>query len=124
MTLAPAWSADLSSLARASFQGRAGAGPRIAVLLPCFNEAATIAQVVADFRRVLPTAAIHVYDNNSADGTAAAATAAGALVRRAPLQGKGNVVRLMFSDIEADLYVLADGDGTYNADAAPAMVRR
>ena len=84
----------------------------IAVLIPCHNEAATIAKVVRDFRAALPDAAIHVYDNNSTDGTAAAAEAAGALVRAEPLQGKGNVVRRMFADIEADLYVLVDGDDT------------
>ena len=94
----------------------------IAVLIPCHNEAATIAKVVRDFRAALPDAAIHVYDNNSTDGTAAAAEAAGALVRAEPLQGKGNVVRRMFADIEADLYVLVDGDDTYAAAAAPSMI--
>jgi glycosyltransferase involved in cell wall biosynthesis len=98
--------------------------PRIAVLAPCHNEAETIAQVVADFARALPGAAIWVFDNSSTDATAAKAEAAGALVRRAPLRGKGNVVRRMFSDIDADIYVLVDGDGTYDAAAAPAMVRR
>jgi glycosyltransferase involved in cell wall biosynthesis len=92
---------------------------RVAVLLPCFNEAATIGEVVRDFRAALPGAAIHVYDNNSTDGTAERAEAAGALVGRERLQGKGHVVRRMFADIEADIYVLADGDGTYGgADAA------
>jgi len=95
---------------------------RIAVLIPCHNEAATIAKVVRDFRTALPEAAIHVYDNNSTDGTATIAEGAGALVRPEPLQGKGNVVRRMFADIEADLYVLVDGDDTYDAGAAPAMV--
>ena len=97
--------------------------PRIAVLIPCFNEQAAIGKVVADFRVALPEAVIHVYDNNSTDGTAAAARAAGALVRHEVLQGKGHVVRRMFADIEADIYVLVDGDDTYEAAAAPRMVR-
>lgn len=104
--------------------GEAAAQPRIAVLVPCFNEAATIAQVVAAFARALPEAAIWVFDNNSTDDTAAIAEAAGARVRHAPLRGKGNVVRRMFSDVEADIYLLVDGDDTYDATAAPMMVRR
>src|ERR671937_2153732 len=79
---------------------------RVAVLVPCYNEEATIATVIADFRAALPDAALYVYDNNSADGTAAAALAAGAVVRRESHQGKGNVVRRMFTDIDADIYVL------------------
>ena len=94
----------------------------IAVLIPCYNEAATIAAVIEGFRRVLPGASIYVYDNNSADGTAEAAADAGALVRREMYQGKGNVVRRMFADIEADIYVLADGDLTYDAAAAGRLV--
>ena len=97
--------------------------PRIAVLIPCFNEEVAIAKVVTDFRAALPKAEIFVYDNNSRDGTVAAAGAAGALVRREALQGKGHVVRRMFADIEADAYVLVDGDDTYEASAAPEMVR-
>jgi glycosyltransferase involved in cell wall biosynthesis len=97
--------------------------PRIAVLIPCYNEAVAIGGVVAGFRAALPQAAIYVYDNNSADGTAEAAAAAGALVRRETLQGKGHVVRRMFADIEADAYVLVDGDGTYDPARAPDMVR-
>ena len=97
---------------------------RVAVLVPCHNEAIAIPNVVAAFRAALPGAAIYVYDNNSADGTAAAARAAGALVRRETLQGKGHVVRRMFADIEADIYVLVDGDDTYDAAAAPSMLRR
>ncbi len=97
-------------------------GPRIAVLIPCFNEQAAIGKVVADFRAALPEAVIHVYDNNSTDGTAEAARAAGAVVRNEALQGKGNVVRRMFADVEADIYVLVDGDDTYEAAAAPGMV--
>lgn len=96
--------------------------PRIAVLVPCYNEAVAIPKVVADFRAALPGAAIYVYDNNSSDGTVAAARAAGAVVRTETLQGKGNVVRRMFADVEADIYVLVDGDDTYDADAAPGMV--
>ncbi len=94
----------------------------IAVLIPCYNEAATIAAVIEGFRRVLPGASIYVYDNNSTDGTAEVAAAAGALVRREMYQGKGNVVRRMFADIEADVYVLADGDLTYDAAAAGRLV--
>src|SRR5271157_3601781 len=97
--------------------------PRIAVLIPCFNEEVAIGKVVADFRAVLPGAEVFVYDNNSRDGTVAAAQAAGALVRREALQGKGHVVRRMFADIEADAYVLVDGDDTYEASAASEMVR-
>jgi glycosyltransferase involved in cell wall biosynthesis len=98
--------------------------PAIAVLIPCHDEAATIAGVVAGFRAALPGATAWVYDNNSTDGTAAAAAAAGAQVRAAPLQGKGNVVRRMFSDVEADIYILVDGDGTYDAAVAPLLVAR
>jgi glycosyltransferase involved in cell wall biosynthesis len=97
---------------------------RIAVLVPCHNEEATVARVTADFARALPGAAVWVFDNNSTDATAARAEAAGARVRHVPLKGKGNVVRRMFSDIDADVYVLVDGDGTYDAGAAPMMVRR
>jgi glycosyltransferase involved in cell wall biosynthesis len=97
--------------------------PKIVVLLPCHNEAVTIAKVVSDFRRALPDAVIFVYDNNSTDETAAVAAAAGAVVRSETLQGKGNVVRRMFADVQADIYVLADGDDTYQASAAPEMIR-
>jgi glycosyltransferase involved in cell wall biosynthesis len=95
---------------------------RIAVLIPCFNEEASIGRVVQDIRAALPTAAIHVYDNNSNDCTASIARAAGAIVRRESQQGKGNVVRRMFADVEADIYVLLDGDDTYDAAAAPTLV--
>lgn len=96
---------------------------RVAVLIPCYNEALTIAQVVRDFSAALPCARIYVYDNNSTDQTAKRAAEAGALVRSEPLQGKGHVVRRMFRDIDADLYVLVDGDATYDASAAPLMLR-
>ena len=98
------------------------AAPRIAVIVPCYNEAIAIAKVVADFRAALPEAVIYVYDNNSSDDTVAVARAAGALVRRETLQGKGNVIRRAFADVDADLYVLVDGDDTYDAAAAPGMV--
>lgn len=98
------------------------AAPRIAVLLPCYNEEAAIGQVVRDFRRALPQARIYVYDNASTDRTAAVAAEAGATVVSEPLRGKGNVVRRMFADVEADIYVLADGDDTYDAAAAPGLV--
>lgn len=96
---------------------------QVAVLIPCHNEEAAIAKVVADFRKALPDATIYVYDNNSTDRTTQRAEAAGALVRRERLQGKGHVVRRMFADIEADAYVLVDGDDTYDAAAAPEMLR-
>ncbi len=99
-----------------------GTAPRLAVMIPCYNEEATIAGVVAAFRSALPKAALHVYDNNSSDLTAERAAGAGAVVRRAPLQGKGETVRLMFADVEADVYVLVDGDGTYEAAAAPRLI--
>ncbi|MCC2976435.1 glycosyltransferase family 2 protein [Sphingomonas sp. PL-96] len=95
---------------------------KIAVLLPCYNEEAAIAQTVAGFREALPDATIYVYDNNSQDRTVAVAREAGAVVRSERIQGKGAVVRRMFADIEADVYVMADGDATYDASVAPAMV--
>ncbi len=96
--------------------------PRIAVLLPCFNEEATIAATVAGFRAALPSAAIYVYDNNSRDRTREIASAGGAVVRSERQQGKGHVVRRMFADIDADVYVMADGDLTYDPGSAQAMV--
>lgn len=98
--------------------------PTVAVILPCYNEEAAIAQTVADFRAALPQATIYVYDNNSSDRTAEVAGAAGAVVRTERMQGKGHVVRRMFADVEADVYVMADGDATYEAAAAPRLVRR
>jgi glycosyltransferase involved in cell wall biosynthesis len=100
------------------------AHPRIAVLLPCFNEEAAIAKVIAGFRKALPGAAIYVYDNNSRDRTADKAKKAGAIVRTERQQGKGHVVRRMFADVDADIYVMADGDLTYDPKAAPAMVEQ
>ena len=96
----------------------------IAILVPCFNEALTVGKTVAAFREALPFATVYVYDNNSTDGTIEVARAAGAVVRTEPRQGKGNVVRRMFADIDADVFVLVDGDATYEAQAARRMVRR
>jgi len=98
------------------------ASPKIAVLLPCYNEEAAIAKTVAGFRAALPGATIYVYDNNSRDRTRQVAAEAGALVRSERQQGKGHVVRRMFADIDADVYVMADGDLTYDPSAAPQMV--
>jgi glycosyltransferase involved in cell wall biosynthesis len=97
---------------------------RIAVLVPCFNEEAAVAAVVNGFRKALPSAQVYVYDNNSKDRTAEVARAAGAEVRSERRQGKGHVVRRMFADIEADVYVLVDGDATYDAPSAPGMIER
>ena len=97
---------------------------KIAVLIPCYNESRTVTKVVSDFRRALPDAVIYVYDNNSTDGTDALARAAGAVVRYERQQGKGNVIRRMFSEIDAKCYVMADGDDTYPAESAPEMVRK
>jgi glycosyltransferase involved in cell wall biosynthesis len=104
--------------------GAATAGPQVAVLVPCYNEERAIAEVVAGFRAALPEAAVYVYDNNSTDRTVEAARQAGAVVRRETYQGKGHVVRRMFNDVEADIYVLVDGDATYHAPSAPAMIAK
>lgn len=96
---------------------------RVAVLLPCYNEEKTIGKVVRDFREVLPSADIYVYDNNSTDRTVEEATVAGAIVRHEYTQGKGNVIRRMFREVEADCYLMADGDDTYPAHHAPDMVK-
>jgi glycosyltransferase involved in cell wall biosynthesis len=96
---------------------------RVAVLIPCYNEAQSIGKVVDDFKAVLPEAVIYVYDNNSTDGTAEIAAEAGAVVRKEPRQGKGNVVRRMFREIDADVYLMTDGDGTYPASAALEMLK-
>lgn len=98
-------------------------GLRVAVLVPCHNESAAIATVVHQFREALPRAIVYVYDNCSTDDTSQVARAAGAIVRSEPEPGKGNVVRRMFADIDADIYVIVDGDATYEAEAAPGMVR-
>ena len=97
---------------------------RIAVLLPCYNEETAIVQTIAGFRAALPDATIYVYDNNSRDRTVEVARAAGAIVRLEKIQGKGAVVRRMFADVDADIYVMADGDATYDATAAPALIAR
>jgi len=97
---------------------------KTAVLIPCYNEEAAIAAVVRDFRAALPDAAIYVYDNNSKDRTVELAASAGAVVRRETLQGKGNVVRRMFADIDADVYVMVDGDDTYHAPSAPMLIEK
>jgi glycosyltransferase involved in cell wall biosynthesis len=97
---------------------------RVAVLVPCFNEEAAVAAVVADFRKALPAAKIYVYDNNSSDRTVAVAREAGAEVRSERRQGKGHVVRRMFADVDADVYVLVDGDATYDAPSAPRMIEK
>jgi glycosyltransferase involved in cell wall biosynthesis len=96
--------------------------PRIAVLLPCYNEEAAIGQTIAGFRKALPGATVYVYDNNSRDKTIEWAKKAGAIVRTERMQGKGHVVRRMFADVDADIYIMADGDLTYDPKAAPAMV--
>lgn len=97
---------------------------RVAILVPCYNEALTIATIVRDFQAHLPQAQVYVFDNNSTDGTAQIAREAGAIVRNVPSQGKGSVVRRMFADIEADAYVMVDGDDTYDASVAPQLVAR
>src|ERR1019366_8424378 len=114
--------AELGQFAQQEFLQVEPVQPRIAVLVPCFNEEAAVATVVADFRKALPSAEIFVYDNNSSDRTVAVARAAGAEVRSERRQGKGHVVRRMFADIDADIYLLVDGDATYDAASAPRMI--
>jgi glycosyltransferase involved in cell wall biosynthesis len=127
--LEPESSRDVKAPAPPIEAGRArrarlgAAGPRVAVLIPCLNEEASVPRVIAGFHASLPDAAIYVYDNNSRDRTAEVARAAGAQVRVERLQGKGHVLRRMFADVEADVFVLVDGDDTYDAAAAPALVR-
>ncbi|MFO1312158.1 MAG: glycosyltransferase family 2 protein [Burkholderiales bacterium] len=101
-----------------------GSPPRVAVLVPCFNEAPTVARVIADFRAALPGCTVYVYDNRSTDGTGDIARASGAVVRREERPGKGGVMRRMFAEIDADIYVVADGDATYDAASAPEMIDR
>jgi len=112
----------LAQFAQRGFPQAEPAQPRVAVLVPCFNEEAAVATVIADFRAILPSAEIFVYDNNSSDRTVAVARDAGAQVRSERRQGKGHVVRRMFADIDADIYVLVDGDATYDAASAPRMI--
>src|SRR3979490_586159 len=112
----------LAQFAQREFPQAEPAQPRVAVLVPCFNEEAAVATVVADFRKALPSAEICVYDNKSSDRTVAVAREAGAQVRSERRQGKGHVVRRMFADIDADIYVLVDGDATYDAASAPRMI--
>ena len=112
----------LAQFAKTEYPQAETAQPRIAVLVPCFNEEAAVATVVADFQNALPSAEIYVYDNNSSDRTKAVAVEAGAKVRSERRQGKGHVVRRMFADIDADIYVLVDGDATYDAASAPRMI--
>jgi hypothetical protein len=112
----------LAQFAEREFPQAEPAQMRIAVLVPCFNEEAAIASVIADFRKALPSADIFVYDNNSSDRTVAVACEAGAVVRSERRQGKGHVVRRMFADVDADIYVLVDGDATYDAASAPRMI--
>jgi len=100
------------------------AAPKVAIIVPCYNEALTIADIVRDFNAVLPDATVYVFDNNSKDGTADIARKAGAVVRHVGAQGKGSVVRRMFADIEADAYVMVDGDNTYDASVAPQLIER
>lgn len=95
---------------------------KIAVLIPCYNESKTIKKVVEDFKKVLPSATVYVYDNNSSDGTSEIAESAGAVVRHEYQQGKGNVIRRMFREIDAECYIMTDGDDTYPAEFAPSMV--
>ena len=95
---------------------------KIAVIIPCYNEGVTIEKVIKDFKNILPEAAIYVYDNNSTDGTDKKAKEAGAIVRYEYRQGKGNVIRSMFRDIDAQCYLMVDGDDTYPAESAPEMV--
>ncbi len=103
-------------------EASSGSHPRVAILIPCYNEALTISHVVRDFHSLLPHARIYVYDNNSTDDTLRVAAEAGAIVRKEPQQGKGHVVRRMFRDVEADFYVLVDGDDTYESRKIPAHV--
>ncbi|MDE2383575.1 MAG: glycosyltransferase [Alphaproteobacteria bacterium] len=107
---------------KSNFTPQKAPSPEIAVLIPCYNEGSSVAQVVADFKTHLPRAHIYVYDNNSRDDTAMKARGAGAILRSETRQGKGHVVRRMFADVEADIYILVDGDGTYDASVAPELV--
>jgi hypothetical protein len=114
------WQSDNSIAAQF---GLTSEQPRVAVLIPCRNEETAIGKVVSDFKRILPDAIVYVYDNNSTDHTMLEARAAGAVVRRERLQGKGHVVRRMFADVDADVYILVDGDDTYDPGVAPGMLK-
>jgi hypothetical protein len=116
----PPWQPDTSIAEQLGLEANQ---PRVAILIPCRNEEAAIGKVVSDFKRSLPDAIVYVYDNNSTDHTVLEARAAGAVVRRERLQGKGHVVRRMFADVDADIYFLVDGDDTYDATVAPSMLR-
>ena len=116
----PLWQPDTSIVEQL---GLGANQPRVAVLIPCRNEEAAIGKVVSDFKRALPDATVYVYDNNSTDHTILEARAAGAVVQRERLQGKGHVVRRMFADVDADIYFLVDGDDTYDPTVAPSMLR-
>ncbi len=117
-------SPDLEAAREPGSAATASARRSVAVILPCYNEEVAIGEVVAGFRAALPDARVYVYDNASTDATAKRALDAGAIVRAEPKRGKGNVVRRMFADIDADIYVMADGDGTYDASRAPALIER
>src|SRR5690606_7301339 len=126
MSQAPDAHASAATPAQASVSALASASvttPRIAVIVPCYNEAVTIAKVIEDFRRALPLAAIYVFDNNSRDNTCGIAFAHGAQVRTVTLQGKGHVVRRQFADVDADISVMLDGDDTYHAASAGRLVQ-
>jgi glycosyltransferase involved in cell wall biosynthesis len=97
---------------------------RIAVIIPCYNEELTISTVINDFKSAIPSAVVYVFDNNSSDRTGEYAQAAGARVSHVPLKGKGNVVRRMFADVEADVYVMVDGDATFDAYSAPVLINK
>ncbi|MGF6240990.1 glycosyltransferase involved in cell wall biosynthesis [Paraburkholderia sp. GAS38] len=116
------WGVNVKRLGEASRQAEEKVDQRVSVIVPCYNEASTIGQVISDFQRYLPDAEIYVFDNNSTDGTAEVAREAGALVRSVALQGKGNVIHRMFGDVEADVYVMVDGDDTYDASVAPKLI--
>ncbi len=120
--VSPTEDVSVRDFSRTDHSSNVPSGLRVAVLVPCYNEAATIGDVVRDFRRELPTARVYVFDNNSGDDTREIAMRAGAIVRSVPYQGKGNVIRRMFADVEADAYVLVDGDGTYDAREAPRLI--
>src|SRR5688572_3037646 len=122
MTVSSNRGASVPTLVRENPSPAAMSDRRIAVLVPCYNEEIAVAKVVAGFRAVLPNAIIHVYDNNSSDRTVDVARSAGAVVGNETRQGKGHVVRRMFADIDADIYVLVDGDATYDAPSAPSMI--